>query len=827
MPAAPGKKNSARAEKNTTAKARKTPRTRKPEEMSLEQWQIALRREFGRDQSFTFKNLGREPFFSEFAVTNPKSGRTYRVAVRGAAPGDNFCSCPDFTVNTLGTCKHVEWLLGRLERKRGAKQAFRAGFHPPYSEVFVRYGAERRVCFRPGTACSKARLERAGTYFDAQGFLRPERVGEFGEFVRDSANAGHEVRIYEDALELVARLRDDASRRHRIAREFEGPGAEKAFKALVKTRLYPYQQKGALFAAKAGRCLIADDMGLGKTVQAITAVEILAKTAGVGRVLVVCPTALKHQWKQEIERFTARTARVVEGLSPERRRLYGAEDFYKITNYDTVHRDLAHIARWRPDVVILDEAQRIKNWETRRAQSVKRIDSPHAIVLTGTPLENRLSELHSIMEFVDRFHLGPLFRFLHEHQHVDDHGRVVGYRNLDHIKESLSAVLVRRRKKDVLLELPERTDKHFFVDMTEAQRAIHEENRDTVAQIVAKWRRMGFLTEHDQRRLMISLQFMRMSCNSAYLVDKVTRTGPKIDECHALLRDILESPDTKVVVFSQWLGTHELLMERMNGDGGACAFYHGSLDSKNRKSVIDRFKNDAGCRVLFCTDSGGVGLNLQIASALVNMDQPWNPAVLEQRVGRVHRLGQHRNVQVYHFIARDTIEHGMLDVLKFKSAMFEGVLDGGETEIFLGGSKMKKFMDTVDQVSGAIPAHVPVAEEFAEPELTPEDEAPWEEPDEEKKEEAREERVAAAAQPQSPLDGLLELGAELLNQFSRGMREGGGAQAPVRLENLVVRDGKTGRAAVHIPLPDADTAQKLGDLLGGLGALLKGFAKDR
>ena len=198
------------------------------------------------------------------------------------------------------------------------------------------------------------------------------------------------------------------------------------------------------------------------------------------------PTSLKHQWQQEIEKFTGRPALVVEGMLARRAELYGEPSFYKITNYDVISRDLEAIRRWQPDVVILDEAQRIKNWKTRTAQTVKQLESKHAIVLTGTPLENRLEELHSIVEFVDRFHLGPLFRFLDGHQHVDEDGRVVGYRDLSSISKTLEPILIRRTKDKVLQELPERLEKRFFVPMTEPQMNYHEENRETVARLVAE-----------------------------------------------------------------------------------------------------------------------------------------------------------------------------------------------------------------------------------------------------------------------------------------------------------------------------------------------------
>lgn len=795
------------SKKSAKSAPKKTPRTRKPEEMSLEAWQIALRREFGREQDFHSENLGEDPLFSEFAVTNPASGRTYRIAVRGQALGENFCSCPDFRVNTLGTCKHVEWLLSKLERKRGAKKRFREGFHPPYSEIYLHYGAQQRVRWRAGTACPKALETAMAAHFDGEGYLCAQSLLEFPQVVQEFGAARHEVRVYDDVLEFAARARDDVQRRDAIAKRFGG-NRNKAMDRLLRVKLYPYQQEGALFAAMAGRCMIADDMGLGKTIQAIAACEMLAQTGHVERALIICPTALKHQWQQEIERFTKRTVIVTEGLQPERRALYERDSFFKITNYETVHRDLAFIQGWRPDLVILDEAQRIKNWETRRAKTVKQLESEYALVLTGTPLENRLEELHSIMEFVDRFHLGPLFRFLAGHQHCDETGRVIGYRNLDQVKESLAPVLIRRRKHDVLQELPGRTDKYFHVAMTREQAEIHHAHQDTVTQIVARWKRTGYLSEKDKQRLMTALQFMRMSCNSTFLIDKQTDHSTKFEECGQLLADLLETPENKVVIFSQWLGTHELLIRRLDAQQHGHAFYHGRLDSKRRKEVLARFKDDPDCRVLLCTDSGGVGLNLQMASTVINMDQPWNPAVLEQRIARVHRLGQHRSVQVYHFISSGTIEHSMLSVLAFKSSMFAGVLDDGQAEVFLGGSKMKKFMEAVEHVSGAI--------EPSKPAPPPEDDVDL----------PADEASPATAMPPAPQpeawNALFTMGAELLTRFGQSLQAPkSGAQAAAPLSRLLSRNDTTGQPELRIPLPDPETADKIAGLLSGIGDVLK------
>ncbi len=779
-------------------KAGKISRLRRPEEMSLEQWQIALRRQFAQKQDFRLTNVGDKPIFSEFRVANPQTGGEYRVAIRSQRLGDNYCSCPDFAVNTLGTCKHIEWVLGRLQRKRGAKRALVRGFNPAYPEVYLRYGAERKVIFKAGAPCAQALRGLAAAYFDNDGVLRAEAYMRFDSFLRRAGVLAPDLRCYDDALGFVAEVRDRANLIKRIDKTFSAGGRSRAFKHLLKVALYPYQREGALFAARAGRSLIADDMGLGKTIQAIAACEILAREVGVDRVLVVCPTSLKYQWKQEIEKFCDRSAAVVEGSLAKRADVYAAESFYKITNYEVVHRDLHSIHRWGPEVILLDEAQRIKNWKTRRARSIKRLDSKYAIVLTGTPLENRLEELHSIVEFVDRFRLGPMFRFLAEHQHVDEGGKVIGYRNLDKIGHTLSPILIRRTKKEVLHQLPERLDKNYFVPMTKEQMAHHEENGEIVARIAVKWRRFGFLSEADQRRLMIALQNMRMSCNSTYLLDQKTDHGVKADELISVLRESFERSGDKAVVFSQWLRTHELLVRRLESARLGYVLFHGSIASRDRRDLIAQFKEDPNCRVFLSTDAGGVGLNLQNASTVVNMDLPWNPAVLDQRIGRVHRLGQHKPVRVVNFVAQGTIEHGMLSVLSFKQSMFAGVLDGGVSEVFLGGTRLKRFMESVDRVAKSIPQPMPLQAEV----------------DDQRLEEEEKNKTVVAEIPGPPdWGGLISAGLSFLDRLGRALAAD--TKTPVEVGGglKIETDASTGQRHLKLPAPSKEVLQGIAGLL--------------
>lgn len=809
----------------TPRKPVKLLRTHAPTDLSPVEWQRGLRRQFGREQSFLLENLGGEPFFSEFRVTNPVSKSNYRVVVRGLGPGGNFCSCPDYATNELGTCKHLEFTLAKLEKKRGAKAAFARGYRPAFSELYLSNQGRRSVHFRAGTDCPPQLQKAAARLFDLErdGFLPDDRLGELDDFIHLISKSGHELRAYDDALDFVAGRRDADRRAAKLRQLFPRGAADPKLRGLLKIPLYPYQAEGALFAVSTGRALIGDDMGLGKTIQAIAATEILAGHFGVSRVLIVCPTSLKYQWQSELARFSGRRdkrgARVISGGRPQREKDYALDDFCKITNYEKLQPDLDLIAAWAPELVIVDEAQRVKNWNTVAARALKRIDSAYAMVLTGTPLENKLEELISIVQFVDQHRLGPTWKLLHEHQLKDESGRVTGYRGLDKIGETLAPVMIRRRKSEVLRQLPSRTDQTMLVPMTEPQMDYHRENADHVAKIVHRWRKSRFLSDRDQRQLMCALQNMRMSCNSTYLLDQETDHGVKADEVAALLDQLFAEPDAKAVVFSQWTRTHEIVIRRLEARGIGYVSFHGGVPSEKRPELIERFRDDPACRVFLSTDAGSTGLNLQHASTLVNMDLPWNPAVLEQRIARVHRLGQARPVQIVNFVAKGTIEEGMLSVLAFKRSLAEGILDGGGNEVSLGGSRLTRFMKDVESVTGSMGSgEVVTATEEGGPAGGAGDAESLGDPAGEVSIEQAAEEAATASHdvPSDPWLALAEMGAQFIGAIAAA--NGAGSPARPRIE----RDPGNGSQSLRIPLPSPETASRLADVLTALARTLRG-----
>ena len=781
--------------------------------MLIEQ-QIAERRE--RAAGAVAKILDRPAggLYGDYRVKST-SQKTYRVAMRGPGLFENYCSCPDFAVNTLGTCKHIEALLAQFRQRHG-KALDRKQYQRARASVSLQYGDAIEVRLRLPASPSPALRAVASEYFDAAGLLRREHFGNFAGVLEAFRKADDQAVIYSDALEYIDRENEIA----------EGLDLEKKLLAqfargqdplagVLKTKLLPYQVRGALFAACRGRVVLADDMGLGKTVQALAAVELLRRRRGIERVLVVAPASVKYQWKTEIEKFTDHSAQVIDGLIPRRRQLYAAPAFFNLTSYELVLKDVRYMHELRPDLIILDEAQRIRNWTTATARTIKQLKSRYAFILTGTPLENKLEEFFSVVEFVDGRRLGPAFRFLNEHRMEDEKGRLLGYRGLDRIHSQLEPILLRRTRAEVLKDLPERTDQVFKVPMTKQQAEPYFEQRDILAQLMHKWERQGWLSEIDLRRITCCLQNMRMLCNSTFLFDKKTNFSPKLEEFREIIRELTLEENRKVVVFSEYERMTHLAGEELAKLGIGFVSLHGNVPSRKRGELMQKFRNDAECRVFLSTDAGGVGLNLQAASAVVNFEPPWNPARLEQRIGRVHRLGQSRPVQVIHLLTTGSIEERVWKTLAIKKSLFAGVFDSPVAEVSFAALGKKSMLQDLKEIFADQPGRpkpvidqpppgpVPVKAAAAAPAAKPVVQA------------------AAGARPgnlESAAAGLIEAGVKFLESMVTA------SDQPVQgiFARLVSRDAHTNRPVLSIPLPEALTAERLSGAVESLLKALRG-----
>lgn len=666
---------------------------------------IAERIKKGRNEvkvSLISGNLGFGIWQATSLVSATHWQRSYQVHIRSLDARMNYCTCPDLATNRLGTCKHIEAVLHYAKKRPEYKELKTKG--SPLSFVYLAWESatnpQLRLYKTPELAADLAVL--LAEFFDAQGLFKARLPDDFFRLAERVAGRD-DIQLGEDAQQYARQCAEDATHKLRAQQISRDIMQSHGVLPGVKAKLFPYQVEGVAFLASRGRALLADDMGLGKTLQAIAAGAWLADHAGVQKILVICPASLKQQWAREIAKFTGRSVQVVQGVAENRGVHYRADALFFIVNYELVLRDLSVISETlKPDLLILDEAQRIKNWRTKIASTIKLIPSRYVFVLSGTPLENRLEDLYSLLQVVDARVLGPLWRCLLDFHVTDERGKVIGYRNLSELRRRISSVMLRRNRSLVKDQLPDRTEVTLDIAMTQKQRELHDSGLSAASTLATIAKRRP-LTPSEQNRMMAALQQARMACNAAGLVDKETFGSPKLDELARLLDDLCLMSNCKVVVFSQWKAMTEMIATVVNGMGLGCVHLHGGVPTHKRSDLMDKFAGDDSVQVFISTDAGGVGLNLQTATVLINMDMPWNPAVLDQRIARIHRLGQKHKVQIFLLLAEDSYEQRVAGLVKGKRDLFDNVVDPEAAEDVVGISKkmLETLVDDLAEPSGA------------------------------------------------------------------------------------------------------------------------------
>jgi superfamily II DNA or RNA helicase len=646
---------------------------------TTDEQEIELRRWRGRTEILSVEAL--EPRFSVFGTFRARSasGNAYDVEIRDLVGTNNSCGCLDHRAGGLGTCKHIEGVLASLRRKLGARALkAKAREGSPRVEIFLaRNDVARPFVLWPSSRPSAEATAWLRPFCERDGHLKsvPANIASLLDAASD---APKDIRISRHFGPWLERERRHANREDTKRVFLTDVSAGRATWDMLKQPLLPYQKDGALHLAFGERALLADEMGLGKTIQAIAACEILARQKGVARVLVVSPASVKAEWEEQIARFTERDAGFIVGPRHERVNRYAKPAFFTLVNYEQVLNDVEEMnGVLKPDVVILDEAQRIKNWQTKTARKVKQLRSPYAFVLTGTPLENRIDETYSIVQYLDPEVFGSLFRFNRDFYALDERGRPEGLRNLDEPHRRLSGVMLRRRKRDVEKELPGRTVKTFFVKMSDVQAERYLDYELPAKRLMALAEKRP-LTQDEFELLQKLLACMRMICDTPAILDPQCRVSPKLEELEGVLADLLEDRNAKIVVFSEWVKMLQLVRELAAEMGIDCAWHTGQVPQLKRRAEITRFREDKACRLFLSSDAGAVGLNLQMASCVINLDLPWNPAKLEQRIGRVWRKGQTRAVTAINLVTENSIEHNILHLLSDKQTLADGVLDGAE-----------------------------------------------------------------------------------------------------------------------------------------------------
>ncbi|HIJ22473.1 MAG: DEAD/DEAH box helicase [Gammaproteobacteria bacterium] len=653
--------------------------------------EIERRRQRARKEEYHLESI--DVARGEWQLTT-EGGAHYQIELRALQHTINSCSCRDFETNGLGTCKHIEAVL--FQRQAPTRPRIEIWLDRRIAETDAPHKQPQpqiRVLWPERLGRNSKLFQQLSPYFSENSELLAAPLTGMAAIqqLMDElpARSRGMVRISSLIEPWLKQLRNEEQRKQVRSHFLKDVAVGKRSLDLVNLPLYDYQQQGALHLAFSGRAILADEMGLGKTVQAIAAAELLAQTHRIERVLVLSPVSLKTEWEEQIEKFTNRSTLIVQGNRADRLRLYRQNHFFYLANYEQVLYDGEELQdTLAPDLIILDEAQRIKNWQTKTANAVKALNSPFLFVLTGTPLENRIDEIYSIAQAINPHLFGPLFRFNRDFYQLDERGRPQGVRNLDALHRRLQPILLRRRKHEVEGELPDRTINTYFVEMDGEQVTRYDEYQMQVARIMQIAKRRP-LKPDEFKNLQAKLACMRMLCDTPYILDPDCRVSPKLDELKKIFSELFAEPEpgtqpNKVILFSEWTRMLELIQEMATQNGIEYALHTGAVHQKKRRDEINRFKKDPECRLFLTSDAGATGLNLQVANIVINVDLPWNPAKLEQRIARAWRKHQKRAVQVINLVCENSIEHRILHILSQKKALADGVLDGtGPTEMEL------------------------------------------------------------------------------------------------------------------------------------------------
>lgn len=463
--------------------------------------------------------------------------------------------------------------------------------------------------------------------------------------------------------------------------------------------LRSYQKTGFKWFKTLSECgfggILGDEMGLGKTLQAITFINSEKEEGKLkNKALIVCPTSLVYNWVMEFEKF-AKDLKVVaiSGSRGEREALVENLEEYDviITSYALIRRDLEYYENTKFDLCIIDEAQYIKNPTSLNAESVKSIQAKSKFAMTGTPIENSLTELWSIFDFIMPGYLKTHGKFNKNFELpiVKEKDQAA----LDELLKLIRPFILRRFKKDVALELPPKIEHKVVVDMTEEQKKLYYSYVDSYKEEMEQEIKDKGFNKSRMKILSLITRLRQICCDPASFIENYKGDSGKYHALYDILEEALEN-NHKVLLFSQFTTILGSIRKRLTEKGINTMYLDGAIPAKDRMNLVREFNEGEPAVFLISLKAGGTGLNLTSADMVIHFDPWWNPAVEEQAVDRAHRIGQKNTVEVIKLIAKGTIEEKIYNIQEKKKEIIEKVLDGEEhTDLTLSSMSEKELAE--------------------------------------------------------------------------------------------------------------------------------------
>jgi len=501
----------------------------------------------------------------------------------------------------------------------------------------------------------------------------------YWHFIRDFNSDYNQY--FEVTDELKGKLKELVQERNRVRAILNTETEVKPLSDLLagEFKQYQFQARAVRFIEEQKKVLLADDVGLGKTMIALSSMLSLIETQGLTKFFVVVPASLRFQWLSECRKFINRDMfpdmELVINNKSQKERNFVYRNFEEtdnpiilITSYDMVRRDKDRIRKLNPDMLVMDEATKVKTRTTKINKAIRRMfkDTEYKLAMTATPIENGFEDLYCIAEIVDAKRLHSKRYFESQYCKMEktviwrprriEIYKVIGYRNIEDAQEKLAGMYVRRTVDEVELELPEIIQQNIELELKPEQRRMYQEITGSI---------FGEMTREDILGKMVYLQEL---CDSAQLLDSNKRASVKLDEIKRLLdEDFRYSKVILITQFKKFANIIEKELSKLNP-----LKITGDTDMSEREFIVKEFNENPEARVLIGTEAIQEGLNLQVASVLVNVDLPWNPAKLNQRIGRLHRLSsKHKTIRVVNLTTKGTIEDTVMETLYEKGKLFE------------------------------------------------------------------------------------------------------------------------------------------------------------
>lgn len=474
----------------------------------------------------------------------------------------------------------------------------------------------------------------------------------------------------------------------------------------IDERLYPFQILGSYFLYSGGDALLCDMVGLGKTVQSLTAVESHRKDKTINFCIIICPSTLKKNWENEINIWTDKTYFSIGGTKSKRKKQYkqAYKYDYMIINYDLLVWDMELIDEFIIQksyeyALIMDEIQYIKNYSAKRSKMTKNISAfaKYSIGLSATVIENSLLDLWSIFQGINETVFGGkglFFHFREKYLDLDWFGNPIGYKNEKIIKSRMSPYLIRRMKEQVLDELPDKIENNYWVELSPEQRKFYDNVEKQIVDDISDMEKKEKIKYADILPMII---YLRQCVLSSKLVGHEKNISTKTDQLIKFLESLDEN--SKIVVFVHFVKMVEILKNELDKKNYKNICVSGDTNSKlfcpvsERIETVNRFNNDDSIKVLVTSDILIEGVNITSANYVVNFDILFNPAKMEQRIGRIDRIGnKHKVINIINIIALNTIEENIFEKVWKKRKMSLDILDDNKFENRLTIKNIKELL---------------------------------------------------------------------------------------------------------------------------------------